>query len=129
MIARHALSAALVALALLASAGGAAATTLSTGSLPIDASTQVRCVAVNVSTKPVLNATVAVVNTVVNPPSQTVGVCGTILPGQSCETTNGDDTSGNIYCQITYVGSSKSVRGTLQRVPLTGGVTATSDAR
>lgn len=103
--------------------------TLTSGALPISATTIPRCVAVNASKNPVVSVNVTLVNTVTSPPSTLTAVCGTLAPGATCVVGGGDDPAGNVYCRITAHASAKSIRGTMMTVLGTGDVNATSEAR
>ena len=103
--------------------------TLTSGALPISATTIPRCALVNISKKPVTNVFVSVVNTLTSPPSTTTAVCGTLAPDAVCVASGGDDTAGTVYCRITAHASAKSLRGTMMTVLGNGDVNATSEAR
>ena len=115
--------------ALSSAATARADATLTSGALPISATTIPRCAAVNVSKAPITNVNVTLVNTVTNPPSTLTAVCGTVQAGGTCVAGGGDDTAGNVYCRITAHTSTKNLRGTMMTVLGSGDVNATTDAR
>jgi len=122
--------AALLGCACLSFAGPARADALLTsGALPISATTIPRCVAINISKVPISSMNVALVNTPGSPPSTLTAVCSNVPPDGVCVSGGGEETSGNVFCRITAHASAKSIRGTMMTVLGSGDINATSEAR
>lgn len=113
----------LVAVASLALGGAAHAGTLTTAPLLPDfgANSQVRCEAVNVGPSPVATITIDIINTNNGLVGET-NTCTNVAPNEGCGTALLSPFGG--FCRITFTGSAKRIRGSLQT--RTGGNVPTS---